>query len=198
MRPGCAVLAICALIALAPLSCRAGEPALQRFALVDREPFSAILGIPDGWTDAGGPRAELSWDIANNATAQQSGDEGLKLDGETHTVTLRLQHRYGARLSASVEVPWIAHNGGFLDRPIDSWHDTFGLNAGIRPTLPTGDLQFVYSRGGAEQVRLDNATSGIGDVRTSAALRLTGGSTASPLAWTCWPTSSGQRATPIA
>lgn len=98
----------------------------------------------------------------------------MLLDGETHTITLRMQHRISPRLSVGVEVPWIAHSGGFLDRTIDSWHEAFGLSDGIRPSLPTGDLQFVYARDGVEIFRLDSPASGLGDVRTSAALRLAG------------------------
>ena len=71
-------------------------------------------------------------------------------------------------------MPWITHSGGFLDRTIDSWHEMFGLPEGIRPSLPTGDLQYVYMRDDVELFRLDSATQGLGDVRTSAALRLTG------------------------
>ncbi len=190
---------LCALSAFALPACAEDALALQRFPLFNRAPFTAILGIPDGWVDAGGPAAELSWDIANNASIQQAGDERLELDGETHTLTLRLQHRYGRRLSFGAEVPWIAHNGGFLDRPIDAWHETFGLHEGIRPLLPTGQLQFVYIREGVQEVALDDATSGLGDVRTSAAWSLFGGGgeplRADLLADIEWPTGDPDRLT---
>lgn len=174
MRRVARAAALAGLMTLTAAPSGAGAAAIERFPLSDREPFSAILGIPDGWTDPTGPAVELAWHIANNAVAQQSGAESLLLDGETHTVTLRLQRRLNPRLSVGVEVPWISHSGGFLDPLIDDWHRAFGLSQGIRPYLPTGELQYVYARDGVDLTRLDGATSGIGDVRTSAALRLVG------------------------
>jgi hypothetical protein len=166
---------VIALLTLAGTAWGAGEPSVPRFPLSDRGPFSAILGIPDGWTELAGPPAELSWHVANHAIAQESPEEILILDGETQTVTLRLQHRFAPRLSVGVEVPWIAHSGGFLDPIIDDWHDAFGFSGGIRPSVPTGDLRFIYARDEEELFNLDQRASGLGDVRTSAALCLAGG-----------------------
>jgi hypothetical protein len=165
----------CALLLAPATVCGAGETGTARFPLSDRGPFASLLGIPDGWTDPDGPKAELSWAMASNAMADQDGPELLLLDGETHTLTLRVQRRLGKRLSIGLALPWIAHSGGFLDSAIDSWHDVFGLSEGIRPALPQDDLQFVYARDGIERFRLDHNTSGIGDLHTSAALRLAGG-----------------------
>lgn len=146
----------------------------SRFPLGERGPFNALLGIPDGWTDLSGRRAELSWNIANHSVGERGGSEFLLLDGETHAVTLRMQQRLGERLSFGFELPWIAQSGGFLDPMIDSWHDAFGLSEGIRPSLPRNELQFVYGSGDSEQLRLDRNTSGLGDLHSAAVLRLAG------------------------
>ncbi len=153
-------------------TCLAAETDPHRFPLTDRGPLNGLLGLPDGWTRHNGPAAELAWDIANNAMGQQSAHESLLLDGETQTVTLRWQRAFGDRLSLGLELPWMAHGGGFLDRSIDAWHDTLGLSEGIRPELPTGNLRYVYARDGERIINLEDATSGIGDVRTSGAWRL--------------------------
>ena len=167
-----------------------------RFTLVNRSPFTAVLGVPTGWTQPGRPAAELAWDIANHAVGQQSGGEQLLLDGETHVVTLRLRHPLGERWSFGVEAPWIAHGGGFLDRAIDAWHDAFGLHEGVRPELPTGDLRYVYAAGGTEVFALDDYASGPGDLHTTAAYRvLARGWTLDVLADVEWPTGDADKLT---
>jgi len=190
--------ALCALLltsALAPHGALAdGAP---RLIAGDRGPLNGVIGLPDGWTRAGGPLAELSWQIANNAMVQASGSEQLLLDGETHVVTLRLQHPLHPRLRVGLALPWIAHSGGFLDRAIDAWHDALGLSEGIRPELPANALNYAYS--GAGSIDLRRSTSGFGDLRTSGALLLTPpGSTRPVMELTAdidWPTGDASRLT---
>lgn len=151
----------------------AGEPAPARFPLADRGPLNGLVGIPNGWTQLlQGPAAELSWQITNNAMGERATGERLLLDGETHTVTLRWQHPLGERLAIGVELPWIAHGGGFLDGSIDAWHDALGLSEGIRPLLPARDLRYVYDRAGQPRAGAEDSTSGLGDLRTTLAWRL--------------------------
>ncbi len=164
---GAALLAACA-------GAGAADADTSRFPLGDRAPFGALLGIPDGWTGLAGPRAEMAWSVANNAVGAESGGDFLLLDGETHTVTLRVQRQFGTRLSLGATLPWVAHSGGFLDPLIDSWHDAFGLSEGIRPSLPRDDLRYVYGGNATESFRLDRRTSGLGDLHSAAVLRLAG------------------------
>lgn len=147
---------------------------ISRLPASERGPFTMLLGVPSGWTDLGGDRVELSWTVANHAFGAASGAEALLLDGETHTVTLRVQRRVNTRVSLGLEVPWVVTGGGFLDRAIDRWHDAFGLSEGIRPSLPRNDLRFVYARDGVEQYRRDRSTSGAGDLHGAAVVRLLG------------------------
>jgi hypothetical protein len=175
---GRGAVAVAAALCAVAAGARAAEPAhVERFPLVNRAPFTAILGVPSA---GGAPGVELSWDIASHAMAERSGAETILLDGETHVLTLRWRGAVGERLALAVELPWVTHGGGFLDGVIDDWHDFFGLSEGIRPELPTGDLRYVYTRGGVEVFRLDDTTSGIGDLRTSAALRLAGAARGAP------------------
>lgn len=151
---------------------------VERFPVTNRAPFTALLGLPTGGI-GGGEALELSWDIASHAVGAQAGGESLLLDGETHAVTLRWQRPLGPRLAVGLELPWVAHGGGFLDRPIDGWHDVFGLSEGIRPELPTGDLRYAWSDG-ERTLDVTDATSGIGDLRTAASLRVAGSGRGEP------------------
>lgn len=152
-----------------------------RLPMTDRGPLNGVIGLPAGWTSAAMPAAEISWSVANNAVGQESNEESLLFDGETQALVLRAGRRVGKRLSLGLEVPWLSHSGGFLDRFIDAWHDGLGLDPGIRPTLPTGDLRYSYLRGGVQAVDLQHHASGLGDLTTSAAWALAGVDTGSSL-----------------
>jgi hypothetical protein len=148
-----------------------------RFTVANRSPLSGVIGVPSGWNSTAPSAAELSWDMASHSLGYQSdGSAGpaevLSLDGETHAVTLRLRHALTDRLSLAVELPWLGHSGGFLDRAIDDWHDAFGLREGIRPSQPTNELRFLYARGGVTSLAVTDDTSGVGDLRTGIAWQL--------------------------
>ncbi len=190
------LLTLLLLFAAAPL---AAGPPLARLPMTDRGPFNGLLGIPDGWTQVGGPVAELAWQVANNAMGEIDGTETLLLDGETHTVTLRWQRTLAGRLAIGVELPWLAHGGGFLDDAIDAWHDALGLSQGIRPLLPEDQLRYEYTRTGQSGVAVTDATSGIGDLRTAFAWRpfasTSGQPTLDVTAEIEWPTGDAARLT---
>lgn len=164
------------LLGLAGPVAAAGSDAgpVARLPMTDRGPLTGVIGVPTGWTGATMPAAELAWSVANNAVGQESAAEFLLFDGETQVLTLRAGRRFGSRLSLGVELPWISHGGGFLDRFIDTWHDGLGLDPGIRPSLPTGDLRYDYGRGDTPSLALHSQVAGLGDVTTSAAWVLAG------------------------
>lgn len=177
----------------------------ERFPMSDTGPLNRLLGVPDGWVRQDGPTAEISWTAANNATGQkvspqadgEAGDEALLLDGETHTVTLRWQRQLGDRLSLGLQLPWLSHSGGFLDSAIDEFHDIFGMSEGIRPDRPENDLRYVYQRNGVVAFDLTHAESGIGDIRSSGALRVAdfGGVATELTADIDWPTGDADKLT---
>lgn len=196
LTTGVTLVTLLLMFAAAPL---AAGPPLARLPMTDRGPFNGLIGIPDGWTQVDGPVAELAWQVANNAMGEIDGTETLLLDGETHTVTLRWQRTLAGRLAIGVELPWIAHGGGFLDDAIDTWHDALGLSQGIRPLLPEDQLRYEYTRTGPPDISVTDATSGIGDLRTALAWRpfasVAGRPTLDVTAEIEWPTGDAARLT---
>ncbi len=146
----------------------AGPAAAQNaFTMRSTSPFPGLISLPARWPDAEPRSFELSWNIASHSISQQSGNESLFMDGETHTLMARAQRSFGSRIRAGIEVPWIAQSGGFMDSMIDSWHGWFGLPEGIRPSIPRNDLKFVYLVDDQEVYRLDQRAAGLGDIRLS-------------------------------
>jgi len=144
-------------VELAPFPVRNLSPLVQVRSL-------AIAG-PARLNRPGQTTARLDFDLANHATESNVGIESILLDGETYVATLGLRYGTGEDLQLGLDLPWVSQQRGFLDGFIRDWHDFFGLPKGDREKLPNNELAFIYSRDGAEPLRLENRTNGLGDVR---------------------------------
>ena len=150
----------------------AGGAALEPLHTQNLSPFTALLGLPrwdvaaateDGW------RLRLDMDLASHLAGSRAGGERVILDGETVRTTLVARRRVGPAWVVGLEVPYIRHSGGFLDRFIDRWHDAFGLPEGGRDRRARDLLQFEFRTGGLVANQLSTDQSGLGDVTVSAA-----------------------------
>ncbi len=73
------------------------------FVLRNHSPFSAIIGIPGRWPDGTNNIAELSWNVSSHSFYENDGAESLLLDGETQTISARLQHRFSSRIQLGAD-----------------------------------------------------------------------------------------------
>jgi hypothetical protein len=62
-----------------------------------------------------------------------------------------------------LEVPWLDHSGGELDKVIDDWHDLWGMPDGGRDDVPRDLLEYRYATPELD-VQLADDSSGLGDV----------------------------------
>jgi hypothetical protein len=142
------------------------------FVLRNHSPFSAIVGIPARWPDGTNNIAELSWNVSSHSFYENNGAESLLLDGETQSVSARLQHRFLPRIQVGADIPWLAHSGGFLDSTIENWHELTGLPEGIRPELGSNELHYIYRVDDADIFSLEKPASGLGDIQVNLAIAL--------------------------
>jgi len=146
------------------------------FSIKNLNPFILVYGLP--FTEAaelktqGNHASAFSLDIVNNSMLTSSGNESISLDGETYR--LAYSYRYGLdhNTEIGVEVPWLAHNRGFMDNFIEGWHDTFGLTNNERNKTPSNTLNYQYSLNNSPVTTINSATQGIGDIRLFAARQL--------------------------
>lgn len=110
--------------------------------------------------------------IANNFTGSSNQTESLNLDGETHRLSLAWRRGLGNGTEWGFELPYLTHNGGFLDSTIERWHETFGLPNGGRDNSPRNRIDYRYTRNGVDLIHVDHPVSGMGDLRLSAAKQL--------------------------
>ncbi len=163
--------AACALLAT-PVSAAEFGP----FAAQNLTPFVQNAGIPlpepVPATGVGATRWALVLDGASHSIVSESGDEALKLDGETWRSLLVLRRAVNDRWHVGLDLPLVVQENGIMDGLIDAWHDVSGLPEGERPGMPRNRLGYSYRQAGGDAVTLDNPTSGIGDVRLVATRRL--------------------------
>lgn len=167
-------LAAClaSLLWLLPSAASADEPWLP---LRNHNPFLQIFGLPAFETAVeagnGETAAYLSFDIANHAEENLIPAESITLDGESYYLTLAMRYGTSDMLSLGIDIPFVGHAGGFLDGPIENWHDIWGLSNSKR-SGPRNELLFRYDSPQLASYELVSGGFGLGDIRLSAAMPL--------------------------
>lgn len=176
-RRPCVRPAMQTLIVLGVLLSSATAPAeghaAPGFALRNHNPFLQIFGLPPlqsaALTPAGKTNVEFSLDLANNADFGETDTENLFIDGESYFVNVSLRRRMHDWLELGVDVPIVAHSGGFMDNAIKSWHDAFSMS-NTKRRGSDDELLIFYQQQGATLYELNSPASGIGDIQLTAAL----------------------------
>jgi hypothetical protein len=136
---------------------------------VDQNPLTAVYGLPppqDARLQAPGSRAfTASMNISNTLNIDATADELLFMDGETHRLDLILDLGLNERWSLRLVLPWMEHGPGFMDRPIDRFHEIFGMPEGERASQPNDRLLFAFQRQGEQWLYIDTTQAGVGDLR---------------------------------
>jgi hypothetical protein len=160
-RSASAALAVlCCLWATAPQA----APLITRNQNPLLLPYGLPLPLPARLPAAGKTRAGLDVNWSNAANLETSGEREFTLDAETVDVRLRLEHAFGDRWGAVIELPWRSLSGGTLDGFIENWHDFFGLPEGPRRRMPKDRLLIDYQESGDTLLHIEDSASGIADI----------------------------------
>ncbi len=142
------------------------------FPLRNQNPFLQIFGLPPFQSarlaHQGAPQYALNLDLANHADDGDTPDERVEIDGETYFLNFSLRRRVSDRLELGIDLPLVAHADGFLDNPIENWHDVFGMSNSKRRG-PSNQLNFAYAGTGGIGYNLASPSFGIGDIQLTAA-----------------------------
>lgn len=151
--------------------------------LRNQNPLMQIFGLPPFQSaklaPPGALNYQVSFDIVNHAESGASPVEEIEFDGESYFLSLSLRRGWKNRIEVGVDVPLVAHAGGFLDNAIENWHDLLGLSNSKRRG-PGDQLVFRYARAGETQYELNSRSFDLGDVQLSAAVPLREGSDDNP------------------
>ena len=141
------------------------------FPLRAHNPVLQVYGMPAFQTQAlvapGGFDVSFSYDVANDADDADRDREVLVIDAETEVVNLSLRRRIGERFEVGLDIPWVRHSGGHLDRMIFEFHDLVGLSNSARKG-PDDLFQLYFERDGTTLLDISSPVSGIGDIQLSA------------------------------
>lgn len=172
------VLAVSLLAGCAGGPAAAEAPTDAPFYLRSQNPFLQLYGVPapEGGqlTPSGSIRSRLSFSLANHADAVADGAESAVFDGESYYTDAVFRVGLGERWEIGLDVPLVAHGDGVLDNVIEGWHDLVGLSNDARQG-PSNRLHLAYAGAGVEPVDITDGSSGIGDIRLSAAYSLRAG-----------------------
>jgi len=99
--------------------------------------------------------------ILEQTAAAASSGHAYYVDGETARLTLDLDWGVSRRVDLRATLPLVAHAGGFMDGPIERYHDTLGFPDGGRPPFARNRYVVGLSDHGST-VFLDGAPEGVG------------------------------------
>jgi hypothetical protein len=134
-------------------------------------PVTGLLGLPsqrDADTQSRGTlAAALHTSIASHYVFDTNRREFLNQDGETLRLAMELRYGLAENWDVQLEVPWLQHDGGNLDRLIDDWHDLWGMSDGGRSDVERDLLEYRYVAVGVDGYRLEDDSDGLGDITLS-------------------------------
>jgi len=113
----------------------------------------------------------LSISVENSSFAvkEKINNDQLTLDGEIAKTSINYFRKLSDNLTLNVSLPIYSFSRGFLDSPIEQWHDLFGLSDGSRVDLSKSQLNFEILSGSNKE-RIHDSDIGIGDIQISTKL----------------------------
>lgn len=118
-----------------------------------------LIGLFRG-DDLGQYRGRVTLPILQAIAAGTSGQIAFVMDGEVMRGVIDLGVGLGRRFEIDLEIPFMLQTSGFLDGPIDSYHDRFGFPDGGRGAFARDRFILGYV-GDGEQVFVDHPAGGI-------------------------------------
>lgn len=110
-------------------------------------------------------RVDVNFTYSSTFLLESSSRWDLGIDLEAALLEIRARVLLAKTLEASVEVPVMSYNSGFLDGFLESYHDALGFPDYGRSLRPHNDFLLSVSRDGNPVVRGEAGGTGLGDVR---------------------------------
>lgn len=144
--------------------------------ITNTSPVILVQGLPNArdaqLTAPGNFKVNLVYEITSHFTFQDTDSEQLLFDGETTRALLSVKTGVSRDMELEIQLPYLSHDGGFLDSFIINWHDFFGLPQNGRDLAPRDQLEYAYQKNGETLLDLQEPASGVGDVQLILGVRL--------------------------
>jgi hypothetical protein len=135
-------------------------------------PFKQIFGLPSldnsPLQEAGRYRVGLIYNISNTYNTRTKVNEQIATDVETSRASLVAYYALTDNWQFGVEVPYVEHDGGFLDDFIYDWHDFFRMPQNNRNKNNSDQIRISYLNNEGASFDISESKSGLGDIRLNA------------------------------
>ena len=134
----------------------------------NESPFSIIYGLPLASSalllNNNDSRWISSFNFSNTINAQSNSNENLFIDVETWHVNFLYDYAFKENWMFRLQLPYIVHSGGFLDSPIDSYHQALGLPEHIRPDFPNDQIDINLNYNNFTLTDINSRQQSLGDI----------------------------------
>jgi hypothetical protein len=146
---------------------------VRAFHNINQLPFKQIFGLPsldnNPLTEAGKWRMNVITNFSNTYNISAKANDQIENDVETFRGSLIVSYGLRENWQLSLEVPYIQHDGGFLDDFIYDWHDFFSMPQNGRTKDNSDQLQVSYLSNSGSSFEMSDSGSGLGDIRINGA-----------------------------
>ncbi len=142
-----------------------------------RNQFLLFLPLAPPYLESSAVRdsASVSLSYSSVYVTQSSLFWTVNMDFELTELAVRLKKRIGDRTEIGLDVPFLRPTEGFLDRPLEGFHDTLGTNDYGRYERPHNEFLYELARNGRPIIKAENDKSGVGDTRLTLKREVTDG-----------------------
>lgn len=139
------------------------------FQTRNQNPLTLIYGLPlptpAKLIESGQLQTNISLNISNTLNIEANNNELLFIDGESKRLNFIIDYGLNEKWSLRSLIPLAIFSGGFLDRPIERYHDLFDFDQGDRLGNPRNRLLFFYQRNGSQRLNVSSHDSSVGDIQ---------------------------------
>lgn len=150
----------------------------------NQNPFVRIYGLPKFESGRAMPqgRFELSamYYVSSNAISMESGNSSLIWDAEIGEYIIRGRYGLFKRLEVGLEISMVDIDGGYTDSLIRHTHQLWGMPNDRQNAFDKNDLNLKYVENGVTLYETEDRSTGLGDIRLTAAVPIMGCETGAP------------------
>lgn len=138
--------------------------------------FPLFLPINQPYLESATTESSFSLSLSHSSVfvMEDSAFWGVHLDIELTELNLRYKKDIPGLFEIGLDVPVLRATGGFLDRPLAWYHQTFGFGDYGRSSRPYNEFLYEITRNGAPLIEGDNDRVGFGDVRLTLKKKIAG------------------------
>jgi Protein of unknown function (DUF3187) len=169
--PVCMVLAVLMLFLICPVPALAFEGPLQV-----KNQFPIFLPINQPYLEQASTESSFSLSLSHSSVfvIEDSAHWTAHLDLELTEMNLRYRKDIPDLFEIGLDIPVLRATAGFMDRPLEWYHQTFGFPDYGRSTRPQNEFLYDIEKDGAPLIEGDSDRSGFGDVRLALKKKITG------------------------